>query len=291
MRQSLRWSLLSLSVISLLTACGELKKVDDMRDSTVSMGKTTTQMNDTTTGMKSKMDSLEAKTIDLGAMTNELYDTARQGSSLQLRRDAYDSMLKAPTFFKKLSEASKYFMSFEYQVWNNLGQDTEPEKREILAQQEALEFFTEIEELAPRDGSVQPTAHPNAKDIYSAENRTSVFNALAATIHHMNRKEIRVSKYNANIDQKSLYDLMEEALLAPRDKAQSGYIREIMAHEEKAIQILKTRYSMFPMMFIDMMTKISDKSLLEQLQMGLMGWDCDLDTLNATQLEYFQTEL
>lgn len=286
-----RTSLVGLSLTALMTGCGELKKVDDMRESTVGMGKTTTQMNNTTSQMKAKMDSLEQKTTVLSDMTDELYDTLRQGNSLQLRREAYDSVLKAPTSFKKISEAAKYFMSFEYQVWNPLGQDLESNKLNDLAQQETLEFFLEIEELAPRDGSVDPTVLPDASDIKSADNRSASFNAMAVSMHQVNRKKARATKV-AGLDKvKSLYDLTEEALLTPRDKAQEGYIREILAHEEKAIQLLQARYNMFPTMLFDMVEKISEASLISKIKAPLFGWDLDLGKLNATQLEYYQTEI
>jgi outer membrane murein-binding lipoprotein Lpp len=279
------------SVGTIVAGCGELKKVDEMHDSTAEMNKTTGKMNETTSEMNSKMKSMEAKTTTLSQMTDELYDTLRQGNSLQLRREAYDAVLKAPTFFKKTSEAGKYFMSFEFQVMNNLGQDLEPGKRDVLAQQEAQEFFMEIEELAPRDGSINPTASPNSDKITSQENRTASFNAMAVTSHQMNRKEVRTGKLSREFAARSLYSMIEEALLAPRDKAQSGYIREIMAHQEKAIQIVQTRLNMFPMMFIDLVSKISERSFFEKAEMMVLGWECDLDSLNATQIEFYQTEV
>ena len=84
--------------------------------------------------------------------------------------------------------------------------------------------------------------------------------------------------------------MMQEALLAPRDVLQKGYVREILAHEEKAIQLLQGRYNMFQMMFVDSVTKIGAKNIAAQGKMVFLGWDLNLDTLSATQLEYLQTE-
>lgn len=297
--------LLVSSMTALLVGCGELKKVDEMHDSTVKMNETTGQMNkttsqlsnttshmnDTTSQMRDKMTSLEEKTKDLKQVTDELYDTLRQGNALQLRREAYDAILKAPTLFKKISEANKYMMSFEFQIWNNIGQDLEPEKRELLGQQAAMEFFLEVEELAPRDNSINPTVQPDAKDINSEDNRTAAFNAMAVAMHQVNRKEARAEKMNSGLKTMTLYTMMEEALLAPRNQAQKSAAREIMAHEEKAIQILQTRLNVFPLIFIDSVTKLGDKNLVVQAKMALLGWELDMDTLNATQLEYLQTEV
>lgn len=312
-------TLLTGLTVAALAGCGELKKVDDMHDSTVKMSKTTSEMNETTgqmnkvtsqmnsttsqmnkttsemngttTQMRDKMISLEQKTEELKQVTNELYDTLRQGNALQLRREAYDSILKAPTMFKKISEASKYFMSFELQIWNALGQDLEPGKRELLGQQEAQEFFLEVEELAPRDNSVKATAMPDPKDIMSDENRAASFNAMAVSIHQINRKEVRSLKMNPGSKYMNMYTMIEEALSAPRNEPQTGYIREVMAHEDKAIQLLQTRLNVFPLIFIDVVSKLSSKNKLEQAKMALIGWDFDMDSLSATQLEYLQTEV
>lgn len=292
-------------VVGLLAGCGELKKVDDMHDATgkmadttdkmnqttSQMNKTTSQMNGTTSEMKDKMTSLEQKTEELKQITDELYDTLRQGNALQLRREAMTEIVKAPTLFRKISESNKYMMSFEFQIWNNLGQDAEPEKRELLAQQAALEFFLDIEGFAPRDNSVNPTVQPDMKDLNSQDNRTASFNALAAAMHQVNRKETRAEKNIKNLPNMTMYSIMEKALLASREEQQKGASREVMAHEDKAIQILQTRYNIFPLIFMDAVSKLGDKSMLAQGKMALLGWDFDIDCLNATQLEYLQTEV
>ncbi|MBO9667945.1 MAG: hypothetical protein J7501_14175 [Bdellovibrio sp.] len=269
--------MLSSLVILSIAACSEVKKVDEMHDATVRMSETT--------------DTMKTRTGELKDVTDELYDALRQGNALQLRREAYNSVLQAPTLFKKISEATKYFMSFEFQLWNGIGQDGAAEKREILGQQAAQEFFMEIEELATRDNSVNPLAQPDAKDIYSQDNLTASFNAMAVGMDRYNRKQEQ--NIAAKPDQKmmSMYSMMEEALLAPRDVAQKGYIREILAHEEKAVQLLQARYNMFPLMFIDVVSKIGDKNLVGQAKMLLMGWEFNVDALSATQLEYLQTEV
>ncbi|QDK36995.1 hypothetical protein [Bdellovibrio sp. NC01] len=292
-------------VVGLLSGCGELKKVDDMHDATgkmadttdkmnnttSQMNKTTTEMNGTTSEMKDKMTSLEKKTEELKQITDELYDTLRQGNALQLRREAMTEIVKAPTLFRKISESNKYMMSFEFQIWNNLGQDAEPEKRDLLAQQAALEFFLDIEGFAPRDNSVNVLAEPDMKDLNSQDNRTASFNALAAAMHQVNRKETRAEKNIKNLPNMTMYAIMEKALLASREEQQSGASREVMAHEDKAIQILQTRYSLFPLIFIDSVSKVGDKSLVGKAKMMMLGWEFDIDCLNATQLEYLQTEV
>ncbi|QDK46385.1 hypothetical protein DOM22_15025 [Bdellovibrio sp. ZAP7] len=260
-----------------MVACSEIQKVDEMHDATV-------KMSDTTEDMKKS-------TGELKDQTDELYDALRQGNALQLRREAYNSVMQAPTLFKKISEATKYFMSYEVQLWNGLGQDKSSAKRELLEQQATQEFFMEIEELAQRDNSIDPLAEPDATDITSKDNMTASFNAMAVAMDRTNRKQVENVDRLGETQVVSMYSLMEEALLAPRDIPQKGSIREVLAHEEKAIQILQTRYNMFPLMFIDMVSKLGDKNLVMQAKTLLLGWDLDMSGMNATQVEYLKTEV
>lgn len=275
-----------------VSACAEQKKLDEMHDATIKMEKTTVQMNENTTKMKERTDSLEQKTIDVKKMTDELYDALRQGDALQLRREAYESLLKAPTLFKKISEAAKYFMSFEVQLWNGIGQDQSLPKRELLAQQAAQEFFLEIEELAPRDGSVHPTHTGDVDDINSEKNRSASFNALAVTLHQVNRKQHRSLQETPGTKLISMYSIMEDALLLSKTKAPlTGAAREVLAHEARAIQLLQARYNVFQMVFVDTVSHVGDKSLFGKAKMALMGWEFNADTLSPTMAEYLTTEV
>lgn len=247
--------------LALLSGCSEVKKLDEMRE---------------TTG-------------DMKSVTDELYDTLRQGNSLQLRREAYESVLKAPTLFKKISEANKYMMSYEFQIWNKLGQDKEGEKRDLLGQQAAMEFFMEMEELAPKE--VNPLAEPDGEKINSEENRSASFNSMALAMHQVNRKQVRAINQNPEEQMMSLYSMMEEALLTPRNEAQKGYAREVLAHEALAIKLLQARYNIFPLVFIDSVSHIGTKSLVGKAFQVYGSWNMEVDSMNATQVEYLQTEV
>jgi hypothetical protein len=273
-------ALVFLSLVFVVGACSQMKNLDEMHDSTQKMSDTTDKMNKTTT-------DLDGKTERVEKMTDELYDALRQGNALQLRREAYESILKAPTMFKKISEGAKYFMSYEFQLWNMNGQDMEPGRRDLLEQQAAKEFFLEIEELAPRDNSVDPTVEPttvsDSLDYNNMKNREASFNALAVTMDQMNRKQ------NGSI---SMYSIMVDALFLPREQVQAtGAAREVLPHKEKAIQLLQARYNMFPMMYVDMISKVGAKNTASKAWMWAFGWDAHLEKLNATQLDYLRAEV
>jgi len=309
--------ILAMTTLTLVAACAEQEKLNEMHDATVKMEKTTGEMNQTTgkmnevtTKMDDKMaqmatttervatttESVDKKTADvsskldnLGDMTNELYDALRQGNALQLRREALSSLLKASSMQMKLSESAKYFMSFEIQLWNLYGQDKDIEKRDILAQQATQEFFMEAAEFAPSGYDVDATATPAPEDIHSVSNRTASFNALAAAMHQLNRKQVSTLNKDSKLEKISMYSLMADALLAKKEiQANSG---EVLAQEKLALQLLQTRYNIFPMIFVDLTTKISEKGLIGQAMMATLSWDLDLDRLNKTQLEYFRTEV
>ncbi|HEX7674906.1 MAG TPA: DUF948 domain-containing protein [Bdellovibrio sp.] len=304
--------LISGLTVAMLAGCGELKKVDDMHDDTQKMAettgkmskttsqmndttgqmnKTTAEMNQTTAEMNNKMQTLQDKMQALKNTMDELYDTLRQGNAAQLRRDGYKAILEAPTLYKKVSEAYKYFMAFEFQLWNAQGQDLDEGARQKLGQQAAQEFYMEIEGLGPRDKSISVTAQPDPKDISSKENRLASFNAMAAGMHQINRKENRAQAMTKDLKTMSMYTMTQEALMASHDQEQTGYIREIQAHEDKAIQLIQTRISMFPLIFIDAVARLGEMNKIEQAKMAYVGWDFEIDKYSATQLEYLQTEV
>jgi len=263
-----------------------------MHDATVKMSQTTDKMN-------AKEDSLDNRTATLQKETDELYNALRQGNSLQLRREGYDDVLKAPTMFAKLSNAGTYFMAYEMELWTNTGEDAGEDKRDILIQQGAQEYYMQMEGLAPRDNSVDPTVQPDPEHIDSAKNRQASFNAFAAAMHQVNRKQADVLAANGGFAPISMLSITEEALLAKKSLASGTanlgtkelYIHEVLVHEDKAIQMLQTRYNFLPMMFIDGVTQIGDKSIFGKGKMLMMGWDCDLDKMNIEQIKFFETEV
>lgn len=320
---------LVLGAISLiLMSCGEVKNFHEMKDSTKNMEKTTarmaevteqmakttsemaqttSQMAKTTEGMATKMDSLYSETLTLsgrtksmGMTSDELYDALRQATGLQVRNEVWKNMLEAPTMYRKMVEAGKYFMAFEMQFWNQFGQDVTQAKRDSLAQQATKEFFYQIEELAKRDGSLDLTAEPNAAEIYSDANRMASFNAVAMAMSQINRKQLEflgVMKQPAPVI--SMHSLILEALEAKAqvenleyDKlgTKLSYIREVLVHEERAIQLLRTQVNLAPLVFIDSVTKLNEKNILSKGKM-MLGWDLDLASVKSNDLEYYYQEL
>lgn len=320
---------LKLSLIFfILMSCSEVKNLHEMKDSTKNMEKTTarmaevteqmakttsdmaqttTQMAKTTEGMSNKFDLQLAETYTLSGRTkamsmtsDELYDALRQATGLQVRNEVWKNMLEAPTMYRKMVEAGKYFMAFEMQLWNQFGQDGTQAKRDSLAQQATKEFFFQIEELAKRDGSLDLTAEPKPTDIHSESNRMSAFNAVALALNQVNRKQLEflgaMKKPSAVI---SMHSLILEALEAKStvenleyDKLGSKlpFIREILVHEDRAVQLLRAQVNLAPLVFIDSITKLSEKNIFAKGKM-LLSWELDLASVKSNDLEYYYQEL
>ena len=320
-----KMAIMILPALMTLMACEQNKNLTEMHDTTQHMDKTTDTMNQ-------RMSGLDQKTGKMKETTDELYDALRQGNGLIVRHTTWEAILSAPSMFGKIAEAGLYYMAFELQLWNYGAQDVTIEKRDILAQQATQEFFLKIEELAPRDGSVNIFALPDPNDKNSVDNRAASFNALAITAHQVNRKQTANLKLVKDAEKMSMESMLEEALLSKQniDKGtailgnRAPSIREVLAHEDKAIQILQARYAFGPLAFLDYVVKINDEKSLthdilalggsliwnlfgnvqgtfcDRLKINKVGklanmyfcnWELDLDSVNMTQLEYAQTEL
>lgn len=269
-----------------LNACDMKRNLDDMHDQTAEMNKTTQQMNETTGKMNERTEGLETA-------TGELYDALRQGDSLAARRSALDNMMKAQEPARKLSEAAKYFMSFEFQFWTNANEDKGEEKRIDLATLAAREFFKDVYQFIP-NGVMK--ADPFADQIISTEkgNLIACLNALAVTTHYLNPKQEKRIKENPSMKSISMYKMIEESLLAKAsiesgEKKISdypGYVFEILSNEPAAIYLMQARYNYLSALFLGRATPVAH-SKWTGVKFFAKKWTLDLNSFNAAQIEEF----
>jgi len=142
----------------LLAACGQLRQLSEMHDSTGEMRDTTKemsqqtkemnaqtkQMGESTKNMEGLTAALGVKTEELRAMTSQLLQVGKQGISMGLREEILKKLESSTTQVEKLGKAAKYFMAFEYQVWNGTGPDT-PATRDEQMGSAAREFMREVQ--------------------------------------------------------------------------------------------------------------------------------------------------
>ncbi len=283
--RSPRSALLFLFAVSLIAAislgCGEMKKLDEMKNNTAEMRETTRELNDRIGELgEVAKDDLRGGLNNIDAGVGELYDSMRQGDASNLRRLAFERMLTASRLEARVAEAGLYLMSFEFQLLGANALDQQDARRELLYHQAMVEFFLRLDEIAPRFHELWPQAQPQA-DATSEENKASAFNALAFGLHKINRKQHADPRTGRP---QSIYDLIVQALRlkpeidAGRLQLPQGphYIKEVLAREARVNQLLQTRYNMFTYGLMGLTTDLNDRSLWGQLWKLAIKVDIDL---------------
>lgn len=265
--------------IGIVSACETKREMSEMHDATVEMN--------------TRTEELAQNSNDLKEQTGELYDALRQGDSLQLRRNALERLVQTSDPANKLSEAAKYFMSFEVQLWSGSGPDATDEKRQLLALSATKEFFKDVLQFIPDD---QRTASPLNGQILTTDagNKFHCLNALAAAMHLLNPKQELYLKTNASMKPVSMMSLVQEALLAKESiesgaqdlKAVPGFVREVLANEKEAIYLLQARYNYIPTVLLGRSTNIAT-SKLAAVKMFASAWTLDLEKFNTVQVYEF----
>lgn len=326
-----RHSLISASLVaaitaSALSACQEKKQLSEMHDNTQQMNQTTTGMATNMEKTVATMDSIKKTTekVSITAETTveqmgrvienadktvkligETYDTGRQGGAMDLRNKIYEVIKSAGTpLDKKIVEAAKYMVAFEYQVWSGQGQDVEGKSKtetlEKLEKDAVIELFNNLRTVSHWDAEkIDPFAQPNltSKSNFEKDNQKAIFNALAAALHKTNRKQERQEMMTVSQDDKtSMFTLIERALIAGQDirtgnkriSEYPGYIDEVLRNEQLAIRLLQARYNIIGLVLLGRVTQISD-SLWEGFKLKIWGseWDLDLDQMNFSQVKYY----
>lgn len=310
-------------------ACAEQKKLNEMHDSTLEMNDTTkellgvSQEMKQTTGklfevssdmrettqevvkvskeMNTKMDEMKVRTVEVARTTDELYDSSRQGVSLQLRREALDALLRAQSGGKKAEEAAAYFMSFEFQLWTAWGPDQTVEKRDELAHNAVAEFLKALHEFSVK-GEVAPFAESSGDqgDLHSEDNKQASFNALAAAVHRLNRKQEEMLQRNPQYQAISMHSLLVDSLKLEKDvnegrvalETLKAYQREVLVNKEIVLRLLQARHNYIPVIFLSKV--LPQEGVRARWKAGLnyylnwgASWKLDLDQLNLTQLKEY----
>jgi hypothetical protein len=321
-------TLAALATVALFAACNQARNLDEMHDATAEMRDQTRDMNKQMHDMGSDTKALGATTKDMAAQTQvlgalskgldektaELYDVAKQGAALKTREDELNSLLEAQDPADKVSRASKYFMSFEYQIWSGIGQDSEARRIE-LATSAAREFMREIQGFV-RSGQteVDPFATPQmgviAKGLKGLEalatadasklaslnssevaNREESLNSLAVTMHILNRKQEELLGLNKNIKELSILSMVQEALSAKADietgrkqiEDYPGYVKEILVYEDVAVLLLQARQNYLGAMALARVSKIREDQT-QVIAMNVGTWTMNLSTLNVVTI-------
>jgi hypothetical protein len=269
-----RISFLFLAAAATLCSCS---KVQEMHNATMEMNSTTSDLADVSSQMN--------------RMMAEVYDSGRQGASLDLRNKLFEIAVNSPKIEEKATNAGLYFLAYEFQLWSNLGQDNRQEARERLMKDAVEEFFCHLLSITHWT-EVDPFAGKNPLAFGEAENERAVFNAFALTLEKNNRKQ-DVTTTDNSIEAVSMRNLIENALVADQ-KIKAGearitdfpaYVDIVRQHEEIAVRLLKARYQMLGLAVLTQLTPIA-RNKWEGFKYKIWGksWEIDLNKVNSSAL-------
>ncbi|GIL16572.1 MAG: hypothetical protein BroJett040_03230 [Oligoflexia bacterium] len=289
----------------MLTNTSQLNETSkDMLTNTQELKETSKEMLVNTQELKEKTAETKRALDEMKGVTEELYDANRQGMALGLRRELIKKLHEMPAMENKLAIAAQYFLSFEIQLWQDFGQDKQSEARLKLAKDAAMEFLLEAEGLAPKRGKVAALSDVTEikwLDSLMSNNPRASFNALAAMMHKMNRKQVNQLNKTQS-DAMSLYDLIEKGLTYDL-QYQKGQVqlsevpefaKEVIFHKDIAIQLLQTRMNVLPTIFMARVSGLNQKTLigkLKQLYLPGQTWTLNFDELHGGIVEYYNREL
>jgi hypothetical protein len=251
-------------VLGLGSGCGLTKNLDEMHDATQEMSTTTKKVASTSENLEE--------------LTEELYTDLRQGNAVTIRSERQKAMESTTSIESKVSEAGKYYMAFEFQLWKNFGPDSE-EKLNFLLKCGFMEFFRDIARYMPADRAVTGLAQTEEmRNLY----------ALAATMHEVNpNQEIQAKAKGAKT--RSVLSLIKEALAIGAKietgkadpKAQPEWVTEVLAHEQDAVYLLQLRAAFLPAMAFSKLTTVPASQALAG------AWAGDVSRYNTIQIFTF----
>jgi hypothetical protein len=298
-----------------MSACEMKKNLDEMHDSTGEMNVTTTEMNEnlgemkqttstmsgTTSEMNTKMgkmaettDSMSKTTDAMNATTCEMYTALRQGDSLSARRNGMKAIDEAEAGSPKISEAGKYFMSFEFQIWSKLCRDNK-KLRLQLAAEAAKEFMRDVQQFIAA-GQTEATPFANPKLLGKARaNREQSLNAIAVAMHLANPKQEAIFKKD---DQITMWEMIKTSLLAAQEIAKNKkkisdfpeYVHQILIYEGVAKLLAQVRYNYLGAMMISRASKIRE-GVVPYAKMRYISWTLDVSMYGQVEVSEFAVYL
>lgn len=272
---------------------GNITKMADKMDH---LSDTTDQLKEKITEVK---DVAHEKMTALKEGIDQTFDGLRQGDSSTARRAAFESLIKARSHEKKLSEASLYFAAFEYQIYNGMGLDAEDGRRDKLVLGGIQQFFKDVYEVYNYEPDVNPLADPTLGE---SANLEASFNALAAALHKDNPKQKEAlialkAKGSKEIEELHFLKIIKAALSQKKDleegrvtlAAMSDIHREVLNNEPLAIKLLQARWSFLLVSALDKNVQFKKgggfyKYLVSGWKL-VTKWDLDFSKLNKSQIE------
>ncbi|MFG1499064.1 hypothetical protein ABMA70_02565 [Halobacteriovorax sp. XZX-3] len=226
--------LIPLMLLTLFTGCKEVKEAIKMPEKMDKLGETTDGMSDT---------------------TSQLYSQLRSAQSSVERRDAFALILNDNIEMgQKLTNAAKFFMAFEYNLYTGIKPYDNLEIRDMLFYDAVEEFYKNMASVyetdikgefnvkkAMKKGKMTPIH--TGKWSLKKRNYEQSFYAVAAALHKVHHRQTFNAKNNGFAEM-SMYTLMKDALIKDSQGATLSKSEEYIVaghNREISIALLKAR--------------------------------------------------
>lgn len=241
-----------------LLGCGDLKKINEVRQATEAVKKGTDDTNakldkaegslgkiasntaqlaesakgnlrsQATTesalkGIESGVNTTNQQLGDLVEVTQKDAEKREKILNSQLRKEALLAVEKAGTVKERYSNAKKYILAFDFQSFKVKEIESRNGEYESRLGDAMKEFFVVLSRYAASDAEIDPSAKPSSYG--SDEDRHSIFNALVLSLHEKTIEPTPAADQGAELKKTlSLFDVMVRAL-NQRTDIQRGVIK------------------------------------------------------------------
>lgn len=276
-RRMLGIGILAVVMAQTVSGCSVKRKLDDMHDSTMHMDRMTERLGKTSD--------------DLKETTCEMFEALKQGDTLARRQESFQAVLNAKQNARKASEAVKYFLAFEFQIWAGGACDTE-DARIRSATSAAREFMRDVQDLVHRPLQPRPLIKILDNES-SADNEARSLNALALTMHMLNPRQEELRRQKPDIKELSMLTMIQEALTA-RESIEAGtkkleefpgYVAEILSYPDIARHLIQVRYNYMMTVPLRRLANLDAASAIEQGKMLTRHWTVDFKPLDTRELQ------
>lgn len=252
-------------------------------------------LDTSTRSVVDEVKSLEVTIADLSLLTEAMkkdilamYYDLRQGNSLSIRAERLNALDQSASMEAKVSEAAKYFMAFEFQLWKGMSEDTAP-KRMALYEEALQEFLWDLRRFMKNSFNRDPD---------SQENRMKNLYALSAAMHFTNLNQ-RFLVAGTSHEAVSIFSLLQAGLRAKAD-VESGlveydkvpeYQKAVLTYEKEAAYIIGIRSNFYAAMTLNGLTNLQDPrffglpNLFNKLRMLAGPWVPDFESVNSVQIK------
>jgi hypothetical protein len=201
-------------------------------------------------------------------------------------------MAKNRAFELRLRDAAIHEQSFEFQLWENLFEDDELKRQNLLAIG-AEEYMITLKGLI--DG------RRRQPDPLLSDDKMDALLAMAAMSDQVNLLQLEASRRPGNgFRALSMLDLLISGLKAKRsvDQGSAGssqeplskYIPKVLMYEDEARYLLELRYAILPAIVVSKISDVDNAGFCEKLRLILAAlkvapnWTADFKKMNAAEI-------